>query len=159
MCLPKELIPILEKITKEKGIGLEFWSELDGDELDDMLFNLSSELMLSEVDENSIPIGYKLVAYIYHWESSCLFSGWYALENYGDMLPAIIECYDRVGLSQEALALKRASQAWDSVAQDHEKVGAAYSSVENPYKDEDSRLEYLGNYFKENSNVLFYRKK
>lgn len=159
MDIPKELIPILEKITQNKNVGIEFWNDLEGEDLDELFFSLAAELVLSDLDEDSIPLGYKLAAYIYHWESNCLFSGWYAIENCGDMLPTVTECYKQVGLTQEALAIKKASEAWVSEEQDHDKVGAAYSSVDNPYKDQDVRFNYLSKHLKNNSKSLFYASK
>ena len=156
MNIPSELTPLLEKVTQDNGVGLDFWNELEGEDLNELFFTLATELILSDLDENTIPLGYKLVAYIYHWESNCLFSGWYAIENYSDMLPTIIDCYKQVGLEQEALAIAKACEAWDSEEQDHDKVGAAYGSVDNPYKNEDDRFVYLSNYFKTNSQFLFY---
>lgn len=156
MKIPKELIEVLEKINQGKNIDVEFWNDLEGEDLNEQFFLLATELILSDIDEDSIPVGYKLAAYIYHWESNCLFSGWYAIENYRDMLPAIIDSYKQVGLTQEARALELANEAWDSEEQDHDKVGAAYGSVDNPYKEEDDRFDYLSNYFKTNASKLFY---
>ncbi len=156
MKLPGSLVPILEKITKQRDCGVEFWKSLSGDDLIDMLFDLSGELMLSDIDEGSIPEGYVLLAYIFYWETNCQFSGWYAIENKQDEMEKILSCYRKVGLTEEADALTKAVETWFATNQDHEKVGAAYSTVANRFSDEADRFLYLANYFSDNADRLLY---
>jgi len=156
MNIPNELLPLLKQITQSEQVNMEFWLDLESEKLNELFFNLSSQLILSELDLNALPVGYKLVTYIFDWESNCLFSGWYALENLGDSIPEIVKSYQLVGLNQEALAISRASDAWDSIEQDHDKVTMAYDNVENTYSDDEERLNYLSHYFKHNAEKIFY---
>ncbi|NIB44368.1 hypothetical protein HBA55_32540 [Pseudomaricurvus alkylphenolicus] len=156
MNIPKNILPLLQKITTVRGCDLEFWNSLEGDELIDMMFKLSGELMMSDIDEDSIPEGYVLLAYIFYWETNCLFSGWYAIENKRDEMDKIIRCYRKVGLNGEADALVKAVEVWFSSKQNHERVGTAYHSVPNDFEDEGARLTYLADYFARNADNLLY---
>ena len=155
MKIPEKIKPILLKITKPEGHELEFWKFLDGDQLTDKLFELSSELILSELDEDTLPKGYKLVAYLYYWEHNCQFSGWYAFHNLKSYTSKIIECYREIGMSSEASALEKAEIAWFESDGDHDKTGVAYGSVENEYKVDFDRFDFFIDYFKKNAH-LFY---
>ena len=44
MIISNELIPILKNITQSKDISIEFWNDLEGEELNEMFFSLASEL-------------------------------------------------------------------------------------------------------------------
>lgn len=68
----------------------------------------------------------------------------------------ILSCYKMVGLNGEAEALKAAIKTWFSSQQDHDAVGAAYGGVKNPYNEEENRLLYLANYFKDKADSLLY---
>jgi len=157
MEIPGEVKPILEKIVDDTACSIEFWKEAKGEELTDMFFELSSELMLSDLDEDMLPIGYKLVGYIYYWETNCQFSGWYAIQNKADELDTIIECYKLVGLAAEADGIKKASEKWFETDGDHEAAGNAYSSISNEYSTDFDRWDYLSDYFVNNAKSLFYR--
>jgi len=156
MKLPEEILPILAKITDGKECELEFWKTLEGDSLIDMYMDLSSELIMSDIEQDSIPIGYVHLAYVFYWETNCQFSGWYAIENKQDEMPMILSCYEAIGLNSEAKALEAAVSEWFASEQDHDRVGAAYSSVPNKYSDEDDRFEYLADYFTKNATKILY---
>lgn len=156
MRVPEKILPILEKISGARSCAPEFWRQLDGDSLIDAFFDLSGELMMSDIEEDSIPAGYILLAYIFYWETNCQFSGWYAIENKQDEMEKILSCYEKVGLHSEANALKAAVKTWFSTDQDHDAVGAAYRTVENCYSEEEVRFSYLANYFKDNAGTLLY---
>ena len=36
MDIPSELMLILEKVTRDKGVGLEFWNDLEGEDLNEL---------------------------------------------------------------------------------------------------------------------------
>ncbi|MDE2421236.1 MAG: hypothetical protein KGO49_08685 [Gammaproteobacteria bacterium] len=156
MTLPECIIPLLKKISDRRDCKVEFWNELVGDELIDAFLELSGELKLSEIDEQSIPNGYINLAYVFDWESHCQFSGWLAIENNQDEMAKILSCYRNVGLSSEADALEAAVKVWFSSNQDHDAVGAAYSAIANEYSDEDKRFSYLAEYFSKNAKTLLY---
>lgn len=156
MEVPKVILPILEKISSARSCAPEFWRELDGDSLIDAFFDLSGELMMSDIEEERNPVGYVQLAYIFYWETNCQFSGWYAIENKKDELDKILQCYMQVGLVGEAHALEAAVKMWFATEQDHDAVGAAYRKVENPYREEEKRFLYLANYFKDNAESLLY---
>lgn len=156
MQVPQVILPILENISSAKSCTPEFWRDLDGDSLIDAFFDLSGELMMSDIEEESIPAGYILLAYIFYWETNCQFSGWFAIANKKDEIEKILSCYRQVGLNGEAEALKAAVQTWFSTQQDHDAVGAAYRKVENPYSEEEKRFAYLAKHFKNNADSLLY---
>lgn len=156
MRLPEEILPILEKITEIKGCETEFWKSLEGYDLTEMWFQLSSELLMSDIEEYTIPNGYVLLAYIFDWESNCQFSGWYAIENKKDELDKIQDCYRQVGLESEANALAKAKEAWFKSNQNHEIVGEAYRSEPNDYREANDRFDFLSSYFSANASSLLY---
>ena len=154
--LPPEVIPFLEKVIQGKCRSVEFWNQLSGEELTDLLFELSSLLYDSDLNGEKLPLGYTYLTFIYHWESNCQFSGWYAIQNYHDDLPVIIECYSKVGLVDEAKAINLAADKWFESDQDYDAVSEAYSAVDNKYSVDFERLEYLSQYFRDNADTLFY---
>lgn len=156
MHLPDSILPILKKITEGKESDIEFWRSLDGDDLIEAFFELSGELMMADLEEDSLPEGYVLLAYIFYWETNCQFSGWYAIENKRHEMDKIKSCYRKVGLPSEATALEKAVEVWFSSNQDHDAVGRAYRSITNEYSDEQVRFEYLAKYFAANANRLLY---
>ena len=155
MRLPESIRPILEKITNRTDDKIEFWNYAHGEQLTDLFFQLSSELILSELDENSLPKGYKLVAYLFYWEQNCQFSGWFAFENLKDSIDSIVQAYRDIGLVGEANGIAKAMEEWFRSDGDDVKVGEAYSSVENQYKVDFDRFNYFNDYFNDNKE-LFY---
>ena len=157
MKLPNQVIPILEKITGKKGPEIEFWNYLSGDCLDDidMFIQFSNELMISNINEESLSEIYILVMYIFHWEISCQFSAWYAIPNNEDDMDKIISCYRAIGLESEADALTKTVEAWFSTNENLDKVSEAYKSVQNKYSNENVRFSYLCDYFSKNSRFFY----
>ncbi|WP_020210275.1 hypothetical protein [Gilvimarinus chinensis] len=156
MKVPDSVVPLLQKVTSQRACEIEFWRYLKEEDFLDSLFQLSDELMLSEIEESSLPEGYFLVAYIFNWETNCQFSDWYAIENKRDEMEKIILCYREVGLYSEAAALTKAVKAWEVSQRDEAAVSLAYKSVSNKYSDEDVRFEYLADFFSRYSDSCFY---
>lgn len=154
--LPEIVKPILQKISGSDTDQFEFWKYLEKMDLTEKFFELSSELMLSDLVIADLPDGYILVTYIFYWETNCQFSGWYALENLSPTLDLITSCYEEVGLKAEATGILKAAKVWCAEKQNYEEVTEAYQSVNNLYNDENKRWEYLNKYFKNNEDSLFY---
>ena len=154
--LPTAIVPILEKFRPEGD--LEFWNSHDPDAIDDFVA-LAHGLALSNIDTAELPLGYSLIEDIFHWESSCQMSGWYALENMDAQLDEIISAYRAVGLEGEADGLTAARSAWSTSDGDDDATGKAYAQVSNPYRDESERWSYLFSYFKENAARLMYEER
>lgn len=154
--IPKQLNTILENITADLSQGKEFWVYLNGMDLTEKFFELSSQLMIEELNLKSLPKGYELVALIFYWETNCQFSGWYALENLSSYLDEIISCYSEIGLKGEADGIKEAAEVWDEQLQNYEEVTTAYKSISNPYSDENKRWDFINTYLKSYADSLFY---
>jgi len=158
--LPPEVIPIIEKTLNSPlvadGTPLEVWKASNHRTWIDTLTELGIELYLSELDFDRLPTGYGLLAHLFDWEAQCAFDGWSAIENRQDTLPTIIKGYRRVGLQLEAEGLAKAIEVWTEHGLDHYAIGKAYGSVENEYKIEEDRLEYLACFFVDNAERLFY---
>ena len=156
MTIPKKLVPILENVTGSSGKGLEFWLYLTDMNLTEKFFELSSQLMIKQLDLASLPKGYELVALIYYWETNCQFSGWYAFANLSSYQEEIIQCYTEIGLLEESQAIKKAAEVWDEEIQNYDEVTNAYRSIPNSYFDENKRWSYLNEYFSTHAKALFY---
>jgi hypothetical protein len=156
MTIPNQLVPILKKLTVESDQKLSFWLYLDHMDLTEKLFELSSALMIEQIELTGLPKGYQIIAYIFYWETNCQFSGWYALENLSGYLGEIVNSYKEIGLDDEALGIQKAAELWDESLQNYDEVSAAYKSVSNPYADENMRWDYINKFIKKNANSLFY---
>ncbi|GAA5072511.1 hypothetical protein [Lysobacter panacisoli] len=160
MSLPESVRPILESVIRQptvaRGLPLEFWRHPDHRAWIDAFTELAIALTQSDLDEASLPRGYVLIAYLFDWEAQCQFSGWHALENRRNELPAIFVAYEEVGLEGEAEALRRALQAWDASGGDHVAAGAAYNTTRHGYSVDLDRLEYLAGYFIDHADRLLY---
>ena len=156
MEIPKNIVTILKKMADPKVNEFEFWNYLDGMDLTEKFFELSSQMMINAINFDKLPKGYRLATYIYYWETNCQFSGWYALENLSSELNEITRSYEDVGLTEEANSICKAAEVWNAETQNYDAVNVAYQSTSNPYSEENLRWEYLNQFFKKNASSLFY---
>jgi hypothetical protein len=159
MQLPTSVLPILEAVSKSSSISgrvpLEIWRTEDHRLWIDAFLALGCALFASDIPEDGLPEGYLLTAYLFDWEAQCQFSGWSAFANRPDSIERVLEFYGRVGLADEADALRRARVAWSASGGDHDQTTAAYLE-HRPRLGEQARLEHLVCHMIDNANDLFY---
>ncbi len=158
--LPKLVIPILEKVRESKltpsNLELEVWNYPNHQAWVDIFLELGIELFNSDLDASELPIGYKIVGFIFDWESQNQFDGWLALTNRANFIPEICHCYELVGLPREAQSIRNAFDVWNSEINNYEEAAEAYSQGNPEYPDELTRMENVVCYLIDNKEELFY---
>lgn len=161
--IPTSMFPILESIVEERGvsdeIGIEFWRIEDDEELCELFFDLRSAFDTHDIDESELeqlPEGYKIVNYIFGFESACMSEGWNAFSSLSpEQIHDISWAYNYVGQKAEARAIEKAYDTWISSEEDDDAAADAYSSVENEFEDELERRKAVAIYLRDNES-LFY---
>lgn len=139
-----------------KEIKIPFW-ESDPEDVAYIFMTAGAEIEIDfpDFDLNTLPRGYWLGLKIFSFERECLNDGWGALCNLpGNELTAICDAYSQVGCPEEANALQKAASVSGMAGASIEEIGAAYSSINNPWKDEEVRHEQICKFFKRHPELF-----
>lgn len=157
--IPPSVIPLLEEVVRSPalaGFPLEIWKAQDHRRWADAFMAFGSLLFQSELPEESLPLGYAQVTYLFDWEAQCQFSGWYAFENRAGTMDHVLESYAQIGLEAEAKALSAALKAWQGSNGSHEAASEAYNQFRHEHSVDLDRLEYMVCHFVDKAESLFY---
>ncbi len=157
--LPEEVVPLLETVHSRlfpKDTPLDFWQIDHGPSILNGFMELAAQIQLALIDGDpgeAIPAGYLMLMALFSWEASAQADGWSQyFESSEGQIKRICQLYEIVGLPDEAEAIRRARAAVDNGA-GHLEVAGAYGSQLGDL----DRLEYLTEWFCDNSEQLLYR--
>ena len=136
-------------------IPIDFWSIADDDLFLEILsympLHLSAE---AQARLSELPVAFQLAFPIFWLEDDYQVNGWTALTNAGEnLLQLAISAYNRVGMHSEAQALGMALESMRQSPDDDDAAERGYKSVSNPYLDEDTKLDELLRFFRNNSQL------
>lgn len=156
---PEEVVPILEAVQNRlfsKETPLDFWKIDHGPSILNGFMDLAAELQLAIFDGFSpegLPAGYVMLMTLFNWEASGQADGWSQyFESSDSEIESICALYELVGLPDEAESIRRARAAADS-GSDTSVMADAYGAQLGDL----DRLEYLTQWFCDNSEQLLYR--
>lgn len=157
--LPEEVVPILETVQSRlfsEETPLDFWQIDHGPSILNGFMELAAQLQLALIEDfpaETLPAGYVMLMALFNWEASAQSDGWSQyFESSDSQFERIRQLYEIVGLPDEAESIRRARAAAASGA-DHSGVSDAYGSQLGDL----DRLEYLTQWFCDNSEQLLYR--
>lgn len=160
MKLPPEVMPILEKVRAgipRANVPYDFWQIDHGPSILDGFMEMASQLMASDLREETLPRGYVLASYLFDWEAQCQSDGWGAFGNVSDQhFARILSFYREVGLGEEAASLLAQRAAYRANPSDAAALQTAVNSTQHEYSGDLDRLEFLTQYLCDNAEPLFY---
>lgn len=124
------------------------------------MYQLASALGADDKEEilNQLPLGYRIVHSIFSWEQDRAGEGFKTgTDNCGSAsVITATDCYECVGMIEEADALRRMLRQYLETPDDYEQIEAAYNHGANPYKDDWDRIPYLVRHLCKNADRYFY---
>jgi hypothetical protein len=159
--LPASVVPLLEQVRArmpQRDVPLDFWRIDSGPRILDGFMDLAALLSDSDLEEESVPRGYVLLAHLFAWEAGCQCDGWGAFGN----IPArdfdrICLMFTEVGLEAEARALAQQMKAYRADPADAAALAQAAAECRHALSGDLDRLEYLTQYFCDHADELLYR--
>lgn len=160
--LPANVIPFLEQVRAgipQRDVPLDFWRIDSGPKILDGFMNLAALLVESDLDEEEVPRGYVLLAYLFKWEADCQADGWGAFAHAsGQDFERICSLFAEVGLEAEALSLAHQMKAYLAGPNDAEALHRASAEFAHALSGDLDRLEYLTQYFCDHADDLLYER-
>ncbi|MBL4773712.1 MAG: hypothetical protein JKX98_08980 [Alcanivoracaceae bacterium] len=150
-------------ITRPKKLGkyAQFWKVEDDDELEEFLFDdlLAATFDSQNIDLNLMPKGYDIILNVLEFERHCQFSGWYAICNRSDSMHNIINCYQQIGLEEEATALHTVWKAYNDLLDDNieefsEILSKAYREIPSSTPNIEDKIPYILKFIRNNTDLF-----
>jgi len=137
-----------------------FWQSDSEGIPEEGMYQLATELDVRDPDHllDQLPPGYRIVYSIFMWEQSRAGEGFTTgVHNSGQALVHVAAAsYAEVGMSEEAVALRRMLEQYAKTPLDHDRIEVEYNAVDNPYKDDWERIPHLVRHLCENADRYFY---
>jgi hypothetical protein len=149
----------MKAVPEEFSRERTFWDIEDDAVLEDFLYEDVLDLvLLGGFDAAVLPKGYAPLINVLEFERHCQFEGWHAVSNRSDVMPLIIQSYRFVVLADEANALTKVFEAFQTVDEEsehfHEVLTAAYGSVPNTTPEIEDRLPLILNFVRSHPEVF-----
>lgn len=159
--IPPLVSRIIEEASASAGAKISpFWQSASERVPEEGMYQLAAGLDVKNPEQlfNQLPSGYRVVYSIFMWEQSRAGEGFKTgTDNAGQSLVhAAADCYDLVGMPDEAGALRRMLVQYASTPLDYARIEAEYAALPNPYRDDWDRIPYLVRHLCVNADRYFY---
>lgn len=159
-CIPSTVVASVESASEGAGVESPLWHSESEEAREEGMYQLAFELDVIDRETflSSLPAGYAAVHWIFTWEQSRAGEGFcVGIENSGMVtLENAAVSYARLGMVEEAKALRAMLSQYARTPENYAEVEAAYESIENPYKEDWDRIPGVVKVLCERAEELFY---
>lgn len=159
--IPPLVSSMVEEASASAGSDVvPFWNSDSEGTPEKGMYELASWLDTEDAKPllGQLPPGYRIVHSIFEWEMDRAGEGFKTgTDNCGTAaVIAAADNYERVGMPEEASALRRMLDQYSATPDDYDKIEAAYNAAPNPYKEDWDRIPALVRHLCANADRYFY---